>query len=659
MVRSGFGRIAIWAGRGTALAGFLGFCFTAAPLASAQQLPWSQRTANATMARWPNGRFVPPDAKWGWNYELATLLNGMDAAWYDSAKGAYFQYTKASVDSLLGPDGSIPTYDPSARSLDEVAMGRQLLLLYGVTQDVKYYKAATLLRKQLEAQPHNASGGFWHKGIYPDQMWLDGLYMAEPFYAQYAAMFQEPQDFAQITRQFSLVEEHTRSPKTGLLYHAWDESKKQPWADKETGTSHVFWARAMGWYMMALVDSLAYYPKDDPGRATLLAILNRTAAAIVPYQDKKTGLWYEVLDKPAGKGNYFEASANCMFTYALQKGVRLGYLPEHYSKNAASGWQGILSHFVQTDTDGGVTITGTVKAIGLGGTPYRDGSYEYYVNAPVVNNDPKGVGVFLLAGTEMERAAEATDARGQTVMIDAWFNSQQRVNAAGEKEYFHYKWSDYTNDGFTLYGHIWQSHGASLDTLYTAPTVEKLKAAQYYVIASPDIPVKNPNPHYAQPEDADQVAKWVEQGGVLILMENDPGNADIDHLDLIADRFGIHFNNALSHHVVGEDLASGMISVGSGNSIFHEAHNLYMKDTSTISVKNGATPVLIDKGDILMATARYGKGRVFAVVDPWVYNEYTDGRKKAPITDNFIGGKELVRWLIQQQHHEADAAKPE
>jgi unsaturated rhamnogalacturonyl hydrolase len=613
-----------------------------------QQPSWSQRVANSTIARWPEGKFVAPGAKWGWNYELATLLNGMDAVWYNTANRAYYQYEKQSIDQLVTPDGSIPTYDAAANSLDNIALGRQLLLLYRVTQDEKYYKAAALLRKQLSAQPRTASGGFWHKQIYPDQMWLDGLYMAEPFYAEYASVFQEPQDFADITKQFSLIEEHARS-QNGLLYHAWDESRKQDWADKTTGTSKIFWARGMGWYMMALVDTLPYYPHDDPGRATLLAILNRTAAAVVRYQDKETGLWYQVLDKPGEKGNYFESSAACMFTYALEKGVRLGYLPQSYASNASRAWQGILSHFVQTDADGSVTITGTVKGIGLGGNPYRDGTYAYYVGSPVGSNDPKGVGAFLLAGTEMELAPSAAEAHGETVIVDAWFNSQQRKNAAGQEEYFHYKWNDYSNSGFSLFGHIFATRGATLDTLYTAPTVERLKGAQYYIIVSPDIPAKNPHPHYVQPQDADQVAEWVRQGGILILMENDPDNADIEHLDLIADRFGIHFNNVLSHHVIGEDFAAGLIPVSGGGPLFHEPHTLYMKDTCTISLKAPATPLLEDKGDIMIATAKYGKGTVFAVVDPWLYNEYTDGRKRPPEADNYAAGKEAVRWLLEQR----------
>ncbi|MEA2260910.1 MAG: unsaturated rhamnogalacturonyl hydrolase [Acidobacteriaceae bacterium] len=624
-----------------------------------QQLLWSQRVANSTIHNWPAGRFVAPDAKWVWNYELGVLLNGMGATWFNSADGAYYHYVKQAIDQLVGPDGSIPTYNPAANSLDNIAIGRQLLLLYRVTQDAKYYKAATLLRRQLSAQPRNASGGFWHKQIYPDQMWLDGLYMAEPFYAEYASVFHEPDDFADIAKQFSLIEEHARSQQTGLLYHGWDESRKQAWANKVTGTSHVFWARGMGWYMMALVDTLPYYSKDDPNRATLLAILNRTAAAAVRYQDKQTGLWDQVLDRAGAQGNYFESSAACMFTYALQKGVRFGYLPEHYSENAARAWQGILSHFVQTDASGSVTITNTVKGIGLGGSPYHDGTYAYYVGSPVVSNDPKGVGAFLLASTEMELAPAARVAGGETVMLDAWFNSQQRQNAAGQEEYFHYKWSDYSDSGFSLLGHILASHGATLDTLYQAPTMDRLKGAQFYVIVSPDNPAKNPHLHYVQPQDAEQVAEWVKQGGVLVLMENDPANSDITHLDSIADRFGIHFDDVLKRHIVGDQFAPGYIPA-SGGPIFHHSHTLYMKDTCGISLTAPAQVLLEDKAGIVMATAKYGRGTVVAVVDPWLYNEYTDHRKALPQQDNYAAGKEFVTWLLKQAPRDEHAiSRPE
>ena len=616
----------------------------------AQQAPWSQRMADSTMQRWPEGRWAAAGQPWHWNYELGTLLEGMDAVWYGSAKGEYYRYLKQSVDQLVMADGSIPTYHAEEDQLDSILLGRQLLLLYQVTDDEQYYKAAKLLREQLATQPKTASGGFWHKKIYPNQMWLDGLYMAEPFYAEYAAEFQEPQDFAQITHQFVLIDEHARDAKTGLLYHGWDESKEQSWADKKSGDSPSFWGRAMGWYMMALVDTLPWYPENDPGRARLLEILRRTAAAVVKVQDPESGLWWQVLDKPGAKGNYPEASASCMFTYALAKGVRLGYLPRTYERNADRSWSGIQKQFVRTESDGSVTLTGTVKVAGLGGAEHRDGSYAYYVAQPVADNDPKGVGAFLLAASEMEMAPRVKDGLGQTVLVDAWYNSQTRKNEAGQTGLFHYKWDDFSNSGFSLFGHIWRSYGVATNTLASAPTAEKLKGAQYYILVSPDNPSKNPNPHYMTREDASQIEEWVKGGGVLVMMENDPANADIEHLDLLADPFGLHFNNVLVHHVDGDQFAMGRIDLTEASAPFTHLHVLYMKDTCSLKLSGKAVPLMKDKsGNLLMAWTKYGKGMVFAVTDPWIYNEYTDGRKLPKEYDNFGGGVELVQWLLDQR----------
>jgi unsaturated rhamnogalacturonyl hydrolase len=627
------------------LTGLAGGAFTGL---HAQEQLWSQRAANAAIERWPDGKFVPAGARWAWNYELGTLLEGIDAVWLNTADRSYFKYIKASVDQFVDADGSIPTWKVEEYQLDNILLGRQLLLLYGVTQDQRYLKASTLLYEQLVHQPRTASGGFWHKQRYPNQMWLDGLYMAEPFYAEYAALSHRPDAFADVTKQFLLMEDHARDPKTGLLYHGWDESKQERWANKQTGLSSEFWARAMGWYMMALVDTLDYSPQSDQGRKQLLDLLARNAAALVKVQDASSGLWYQVLDKPTAKGNYLESSASCMFVYSLAKAVRMGYLPAHYLADAERGYQGILSHFIQTGPGSNVTLTGTVKGAGLGGDPYRDGSYSYYIGEKVASNDPKGVGAFLLASTEMETAQDAKLGRGKTVMLDAWYNSQTKPDAFGHKVSFHYKWNDQANSGYSLFGHILRNFGAATTTLLKQPTLAALRGAQVYLIVSPDIPVKNPDPHYMQPEDATQIAEWVKAGGVLVLMENDPPNADIDHLNLLAEKFGIHYNTVLRNQVQGSKFEMGKVPIAGGGPIFHQAHTAYMKEICTISIKAPAACQLVDRGDILMATAKYGKGTVFATVDPWLYNEYTDGRKLPADYDNFAAGKELARWILSQ-----------
>ncbi|HEX4758202.1 MAG TPA: glycoside hydrolase family 88 protein [Terracidiphilus sp.] len=611
-------------------------------------LPLSLRAANAAMARWPNGHIDGPDAKPAFKYELGTLLEGIDDVYLNTADARYYNYMKNAVDELVTADGAIPTYKPEENQLDSILMGRQLLRLYGVTQTKRYLTAATLLYAQLQKQPRTPSGGFWHKQRYPNQMWLDGLYMAEPFYAEYASISHQPEKFADITHQFVLVAEHMRDAKTGLLYHGWDESKEQRWADKKTGLSPEIWGRAMGWYMMALVDTLDYYPADDAERKQLLAILDQEAAALVRVQDAQTGLWYQVLDKGGAKGNYVESSASCMFVYALAKGVRRGYLPEHYAANAERGYKGILAKFIETGPGNDVSVTGTVKVGGLGGDPYRDGSYEYYLSEKVVANDPKGVGPFIMAASEMDNVQNAKLGRGDTVLMDGWFNSQKRTDAFGREVYFHYKWDTQDMPGYSLVGHIFRNFGVDTKELDAEPTAENLSKAQVYMIVSPDNPDKNPHPNFATAEDAEQIAQWVKGGGVLAIMENDTTFADLDHFNVIAEKFGMHFNSVLRKHVIGTNWEQGKIVLDGSGPIFHHPRTIYVKDVCTISLKAPAVSVLKEGDDIFMATAKYGKGTVYAFVDPWLYNEYTDGRKLPAEYQNYAGGVELVRWLLQQ-----------
>jgi len=383
--------------------GLLLLTFVTAPI-SAQNEPWFRRVADSVMMRWKDYPGAEPGRSQRWSYEQGVVLKGMEQVWRATNDSKYFNYIQRTIDAMVKDDGTIRTFALEDYNLDNILLGRILLLLYKTTKIEKYRKAADLLREQLRTHPRTSEGGFWHKKIYPTQMWLDGLYMAEPFYAEYAAMFHEDSDFDDIAKQFILIERHTRDAKTGLLYHGWDESRKQRWADPNTGHSPNFWGRAMGWYAMALVDTLDYFPKTHPKRAGLIAILKRLAAAVAKYQDDQSGLWYEVLDRAGAKGNYLEASASSMFVYALAKGTHRNYLPASHMQVAEKGYRGILKQFVETRADGRVDFKGTVSVGGLGGNPYRDGSYEYYLSERVVTNDPKGIGAFLLAATEMETA---------------------------------------------------------------------------------------------------------------------------------------------------------------------------------------------------------------------------------------------------------------
>jgi unsaturated rhamnogalacturonyl hydrolase len=364
-----------------------------------QAQSWSQKMANTVMTIWKDSMTQGRPARW--TYEQGVVLKGIEGLWKKTKDKKYFDYIQKSMDLFVQEDGSIRTYKPDEYNIDHVNCGRNLLFLYKQTKQEKYLKAVRSLRNQLRTHPRIAEGGFWHKKIYPYQMWLDGLYMGEPFYAEYAATFREDTAFNDIAHQFIIMEKHARNAKTGLLYHGYDESRQQKWADKKTGLSPHVWARAMGWYGMGLVDALEWFPKNNKKRSYLIGILNRFAVAVTRYQDAKSGLWWDIMDLPGKEKNYLEASASSMFVYALAKGVRLGYLPKKYLPTAQKGYEGIIKEFIKTE-NGQVNLHGTVSVSGLGGNPYRDGSYEYYMSEKVVVNDPKGVGAFLQASNEME-----------------------------------------------------------------------------------------------------------------------------------------------------------------------------------------------------------------------------------------------------------------
>ena len=319
----------------------------------------------------------------------------------------YGRYVREWIDRWITPRGSIRTYDLDEFNLDQIYPGRLLFSVLRDAADERYRKAIGLLREQLRRQPRTQDGGFWHKRIYPHQRWLDGLYMAGPFYAEYAARFDEPPGFNDIAGQFIQMEERVRDPKTGLLYHGWDESRTQRWADPKTGCSPNFWGRGMGWFVMALADTLDFLPADHPQRGALRSILERAARAVAAVQDGATGLWHQVLDRTGDKKNYLESSASAMFAYAFAKGVRKCWLPDEFRAPAVRAFRGLVDHRIRRNADGSVSLEGTCAVAGLGGRPYRDGSFGYYVGEKRAVDDPKGVGGFILAALELEAAGIA------------------------------------------------------------------------------------------------------------------------------------------------------------------------------------------------------------------------------------------------------------
>ena len=367
--------------------------------------PWSERIAESFLIRHPAAvtyDSLNPDQKW--NYEQGLMLVALYAQWKHTGMREYRDFIRENLDQYVDEKGGIRTYKRTDFNLDNIGPGRALLASYLATGEGRYRAAADSLWRQLEQQPRTNEGGFWHKKIYPYQMWLDGLFMAQPFAAWYASLFDKPEAFDDIANQFVWVARHTYDDSSGLFYHGWDESGAQRWADPETGRSPNFWARAIGWYAMALVDVLDYFPEDHPRRAELITVLRKLAKGVVRYQDSASGLWFQVVDKGGKPGNYREASGSAMFAYSLAKGVNEGYLDQRYLAHARLAFQGILDSLVTVDRVGLITLHRTCRGAGLGGNPYRDGSYEYYIGEPTRANDKKGYGPFLLAAIELERA---------------------------------------------------------------------------------------------------------------------------------------------------------------------------------------------------------------------------------------------------------------
>ncbi len=614
---------------------------------SAQQNPLSQQMAATVMTIWKDS--LSSEGKPAkWTYDQGVILKGMEGLWYATGDGKYFNYIQKSMDFFVNDKGEIRGYKQDEYNIDNVLCGRNLLTLYAVTGKEKYYKAASTLREQLKNQPRTKEGGFWHKKRYPYQMWLDGLYMGEPFYAEYAKTFHEDAAFDDIADQFIWMEQHARDAKTGLLYHAWDESKEQKWANKQTGCSPNFWARAMGWYGIALVDVLQQFPQDHPKRKALIEILQRYITAVEKAQDASTGLWWDILDKPNQSKNYQEASASCMFVYTIAKAARLGYIHSSNIGSAKKGYAGIIQKFVKTDANGLTSLEGTVSVSGLGGEPYRDGSYDYYMSEKVVTNDPKGVGAFLLMSNEIELLATLNIGKGKTVLLDDYYNSERKKDITGKLMPFHYKWDEMPNSGFSYFGNVFNKFGLQTKTLSDAPDTKNLEKADIFVIVDADNIADNPQPNYVQPKDADAIYEWVKKGGVLVLLHNDKGNAEFEHFNTLTEKFGIHFNEDSRNRVIGNQFETGTFNLNASNEIFKTAKKVYLKEISTLKLNSPARAVLTDNGDNIIAVSKVGKGTVFAVGDPWVYNEYVDGRKLPIEFENNKAANDLVIWLIAQ-----------
>lgn len=366
------------------------------------KLKWSERMALSIMKRHPNAWQIDNHEKPKWDYKIGMILTAYEKLYAQTKDPKYFAYIKDYADTLIDSTGSFQNFNSKDYNIDFINAGKILFGLYDKTKEKKYLTALQTLRNQFVDYPRTASGGFWHKSIYPNQMWLDGLYMGQPFYARYTTAFENGEKLDDVAHQFELLRNHAYDKTTGLFFHAWDESKKMPWANKETGTAPHIWLRALGWYGMALVDVLDYFPKEHPKQKVLVAYLNELANGVSKYQDV-SGLWYQVPNLPDRKGNYLEASGSSMLVYTIAKGVNKGYLPKAMNKVAVKGFNGLTSKLIKVDDNGELNITQVCASAGLGGNPYRDGSFEYYMSEKIKVDNSHGLGAFLLAAIELDK----------------------------------------------------------------------------------------------------------------------------------------------------------------------------------------------------------------------------------------------------------------
>lgn len=361
---------------------------------------WSVKMADAVLERYDSLIYYDRE-KPKYEYDYAFLGSAIDAL--AEVDPRYADYNKAYIDYFVHEDGSISGHKLSDYNIDRIRPGLNMLELYQQTGEEKYRIAIEKLVSQMETQPKTHAGGFWHKKIYPYQMWLDGLYMASPFLARYAHDFHQSKWFDEVAFQLKEVYRVTLDANTGLVFHAWDESLKERWCNPETGQSKHYWSRATGWYMMALVDVLDYLPKDHKDRDAIISILNDLSSSLLEVQDGKTGLWFQVLDMGGEERNYLEASGSAMFIYAFAKGVKNEYLDQKYLEIAHASFDSMVENMITADEAGLPVLTNTCGACGLGGDPYREADYNYYVTEKKVDNDQKGVAPFIMAAIELNK----------------------------------------------------------------------------------------------------------------------------------------------------------------------------------------------------------------------------------------------------------------
>ena len=367
-----------------------------------QYLQLAEQIAQSEMTHNPEIWTCDGAAKPKWEYTPTLMARAFVELYNATGDSLYLNHAQQFADQFIGEDGTILSYKQSLYNMDRIQGGNFLILLNELNPQPQYTIAIETLRDQLRNQPRTTEGGFWHKQVYEHQMWLDGLFTGTTFYARYAAYKPEPDAWQDIAQQFRIVDAHTRKAN-GLNHHGWDESRLMAWSDSLTGCSPETWGRAEGWYVMALCDVIELMPTDQPERQELIAILQRVMDALLAVQDQDTRLWYQVPDRGGEEGNYLESTCSAMYCYAMAKGVRIGALPARFKAEAQQVMAGLKEHKLVTNEDGTLSLIDCCAVAGLGGDPYRDGTYSYYIHERIRHDDPKGIAPLILACLELSK----------------------------------------------------------------------------------------------------------------------------------------------------------------------------------------------------------------------------------------------------------------
>ncbi len=336
-----------------------------------------------------------------WNYMDGCMIKAIIELYHMKKDSKYLEFADNFIDYFVREDGSIRSYNPEDYNLDNVNAGKTLFDLYELTGKEKYRKAIDTVYGQLKNQPRTSTGNFWHKKIYPNQIWLDGLYMAQPFYMQYTLTYEDGLHCEDCCSQFAHVYELMRDTRNGLYYHAYDDSRQAFWCDKVTGLSDNFWLRALGWYAMALIDTMEIMPERlHREKAELHRVYQELIDAMLPYQDQESGMWYQVVNRGGIAPNYLETSGSAIFAYAIMKSVRLGFLDETYFAYGKKAFDGICEKYL-SEKNGELQLDGICLVAGLGNREMREGTFDYYMREPIVKNEAKGVAPLILAYIEI------------------------------------------------------------------------------------------------------------------------------------------------------------------------------------------------------------------------------------------------------------------